>query len=311
VDVRTTNGMLNIPDVKDSNTVYRLWKDGAPGSEYFLMENRQRTQFDASLPTGGLLIWHIDESVSGNTDENHYKVALMQADGLRQMEGNINRGDAGDAYPGSSNNTTFNKSSNPSSNSYAGVDTCVAVTGISPPGAVMTANVQVKCKIFKEKEPFKEHKELRKEIRKEIQKEIRKDFLPDNKGFFPDKRPEKPLIDKGIGFDKGFADKFMDGKPPDGGKFTEGGFPGGFGQQRAEPDTAQLEARVAALEEIVAQLAGGGTGAGAAQPFIGSGMRPDLSQGALMGEEDMSDLQHQMRTASPDAKRQFDTKTRE
>ena len=83
-----------------------------------------------------MLIWHIDDAQQTNTDENHYKVALMQADGKRDMEHNVNRGDAGDPYPGSSNNRTFNATSNPSSKSYANSDSCVAVTGISASGAV-------------------------------------------------------------------------------------------------------------------------------------------------------------------------------
>jgi immune inhibitor A len=41
VDNRTSNSTVTIPDVKDSNTVLRLWKDGAPGNEYFLFEYRQ------------------------------------------------------------------------------------------------------------------------------------------------------------------------------------------------------------------------------------------------------------------------------
>ena len=53
VDNRTANGTVSIPDVKMSHVVYRLWKDGAPGNEYFLVENRQQTGFDASLPDRG------------------------------------------------------------------------------------------------------------------------------------------------------------------------------------------------------------------------------------------------------------------
>ena len=51
----TTNGLLTIADVKDSHTVYRLWKDGAAGQEYFLVENRQKSGYDAHLPGDGLL----------------------------------------------------------------------------------------------------------------------------------------------------------------------------------------------------------------------------------------------------------------
>lgn len=35
----TTNASLSIADVKDAHTVHRLWKDGAGGQEYFLVEN--------------------------------------------------------------------------------------------------------------------------------------------------------------------------------------------------------------------------------------------------------------------------------
>ena len=144
VDNRTTDGNVSIPDVKTSNKVLRLWKNGAPGNEYFLVENRQRTGFDASLPGGGLLIWHIDDAQPTNTDERHYKVALMQADGQRDMERNVNRGDAGDAYPGTTGNRSFNTTSNPNSKSYANAVTGVAVTSISASGATMTAQIKVK-----------------------------------------------------------------------------------------------------------------------------------------------------------------------
>jgi immune inhibitor A len=117
---------------------------GAAANEYFLLENRQRAGFDVSLPGAGLLIWHVDEGQTSNTDENHYKVALMQADGARDMEHNRNRGDAGDPYPGDRNNRTFNSTSTPNSKSYSHADSHVAVTGIGPSGATMTVQIQVK-----------------------------------------------------------------------------------------------------------------------------------------------------------------------
>ena len=216
VDNRTSNGVISIHDVKDSHTVYRLWKDGGPGNEYFLVENRQKTGFDASLPDGGLLIFHVDEGQSGNTDENHYKVALMQADGKRDMELHHSRGDGGDPYPGSSSNSTFNNTSTPNSKSYAGAITCVAVTGISASGPTMTANLQVKC-VVKAKE-IKEHKDFKET--KEFIKE-HKEFKEREKPIF-DKRPEKPTTDKTAAFDKGPADhKFSD--------VPGGGLPAGTG----------------------------------------------------------------------------------
>lgn len=144
---QTADGAVSIQDVKTSHKIIRLWKDGSPGNEYFLLENRQQTGFDASLPGAGLLIWHIDDSQQTNTDENHYKVALMQADGRRDMERNSNRGDAGDVYPGASHNKTFDATTNPSSKSYAHADTCVSVDAISASGATMKANIKVTCAV--------------------------------------------------------------------------------------------------------------------------------------------------------------------
>jgi len=158
------NASIEIPDVKTSQKVFRLWKDGAAGSEYFLIENRQKKGYDRLLPGEGLLIWHIDETISSNSDEAHPKVALVQADNQRDLEQGKNRGDAGDVYPGTANNTAFTATSTPNSNSYAHADTSVAITKISAPAATMTANVAVKAAKAKEtKEGKKERAKERKE----------------------------------------------------------------------------------------------------------------------------------------------------
>jgi immune inhibitor A len=290
----TTNGPLSIGDVKDSNTVYRLWKDGTSGQEYFLLENRQKAGFDAQLPGPGLLIWHIDDAIGGNSDETHPKVALEQADGAKHMENNANRGDGGDPYPGTANNRTFNSGSTPNSKSYAGVTTCVAVTSISDPGAVMTATVQVRCgksiakDVRKEvKETLKDRKEIVKEVkekdlkdvrkevketRKEIKeikekdvKEVKEKDLKDVREKIPDKLVEKPVTDKSVGLDKP-ADKFAD-------KLTDG-----FDRPGLAGGAASVEERLAALE---AMLYGSG------EPFIGEELRPDLRDSALLNEEDV------------------------
>ncbi|QBE67111.1 M6 family metalloprotease domain-containing protein [Pseudoduganella lutea] len=297
VDNVTVNGMRSIADVKDSQSVLRLWKDGASGAEYFLVENRQQTGFDASLPGGGLLIWHIDESVATNTNEARYKVALVQADNQRDLENSNNRGDAGDPYPGSTGNSSFTNTSAPNSKSYGGQKTCVSVTSISAPGAVMTANVKVKCGLKPAKE-FTKDKEFAKELQPEkpvLDKNFDKPIL--------DKRPEKPVIDKSASFDKPFDKPFekQGDKPVDGGGLP-GGFGGGWGG-------GMMEARMAQLEAIVGTLLGqpGGQQAQQApQPFIGAGLRPDLSQGALAGEDDTR--QEAMRRGDAAGKRSYDTK---
>jgi immune inhibitor A len=138
------NEITTIPDVKDAKTVWRLWKEGEASPEYFLVENRRRDRFDAHLPGDGLLVWHIDDSTEDNSNENHYKVALVQADALRALEARGDQGDEGDPFPGSSVNRAFDGGSVPSSNSYAGAATQVAITEISDPGAEMTARLAVR-----------------------------------------------------------------------------------------------------------------------------------------------------------------------
>ena len=150
----------SIPQVAGSSgtgTVFKLKNAVLASKEYFLVENRQRPAgtYDEYLPGGGLAIWHVDEAKEGNTQEctrephylcgsTHYKIALEQADGLRQLEFGNNRGDAGDLFPGSTNNTVWNGSSNPESSSWSSsAATKIGVTGVSAPGVTMTANLLI------------------------------------------------------------------------------------------------------------------------------------------------------------------------
>src|SRR3954447_6643090 len=284
----TTNGNLSIPDIKDTHSCLRLWKDGASSSEYFMVENRQLNRFDADLPGGGLLIWHIDESIADNRDENHYRIAVTQADGRRDLEHKANRGDDGDPFPGSANNTSFTVSTTPNSKSYAGVDTCVAVTGISASAATMTADVRVRCVIKQLKERPKELKDL-KERRKERPKELKEGHkeLKDAGKELKELAKEHKELKEGAKELKEGPKELKDGAKEikEGGKEIKESIerPGGGGggeQSRgggaAEHTVTDLEARVSALE---AQF-------GAAQPFIGEELRPDLSAGAYEHEED-------------------------
>jgi immune inhibitor A len=268
-----------------------MWKDGAAGQEYFLVENRQRTGFDANIPGGGLLIWHIDDSIGANSDENHPKVALEQADGANHLGAGANRGDGGDVYPGSSTNTLFDKNSTPNSRSYAGSDTCVAVTSISASAAVMSAEFRVRCsksllkdfrdkgrdkRIAADKRPDKIFIENKRLI---VDKSTGIDKRPD-KSLIGDKRPEKPEIDKSVNLDKNF-DKLTDFRR------TEGAYPG-------------LEERLAALEEAVSAIV----------PFIDQSLRPDLEMSALYGEDDLSQLQQEAERNQAYSKRLQDSPSR-
>jgi immune inhibitor A len=136
---------VEIPPVETSPVVYKLWTNGAGTSEYFLVENRRKVGFDQSLPSEGLLIYHVDESVSSNMDALHYRVALEQADGLKHLEGGFwrgNLGDLGDPFPGVMRREVFSGATEPGSRAYNLVRTGVAVRGIRSDGLMSTATLE-------------------------------------------------------------------------------------------------------------------------------------------------------------------------
>ncbi|HRP88739.1 MAG TPA: M6 family metalloprotease domain-containing protein [Edaphocola sp.] len=257
----TNKSNVAIEDVKSSYKVHRLWKNGASSNEYFLVENRQKNLFDKFIPNGGLLIWHIDEATANNTNETHYKVALMQADGQKDLENDNNRGDSGDCYPGSTNNIKFNNTSNPNSKSYAGSNTCVAVNNISAPAAVMHADLAVKCRIIKNK------KELIIEKNR-----IHDKALAREKAIIHDKAV---VIDKSIISEKP-KDKTWVEKPTE--KVGETGFGHIVGSDYSGIENLSLEERVAIIEAQLGLINN-------AESFIDPSLRPDLDDSALSDEE--------------------------
>jgi|GEM_PF-2530951 len=119
----------------------------ALSEEYFILENRQRTGFDAKTPwftncqwtppvpptgeQGGLLIWHINPS--GGVD-------LYD---MEEADGNLSQGgDNGDPYPITTNNS-FTPSSTPNSNLMSDPERSshVAITNITWNNPVITVNI--------------------------------------------------------------------------------------------------------------------------------------------------------------------------
>ncbi len=150
--VLTNQAILN---VEEGGPIYRVWTSGAVVPEYFLVENRQRTGYDVGLPNSGLLIWHIDDNkaVLQNPNDlewypgipvaNHPLVALEQADGLYELEHNVDAGDNGDPYPGSTSNSVFNDSSTPTANAYVTGSSSVQIANISASASTMYADIVV------------------------------------------------------------------------------------------------------------------------------------------------------------------------
>ena len=133
----------SISRVEDSGEVHRFldnpggvdWDLGPPvdagTGEYFLVENRQQTLFDAQLPGCGIVVWHIDETRTGNQGAGHSAgthrlVDIEEADGLAELDQNGgNNADNGDPFPGSTNKRLFDGSGTPNSDLYSGADSNV------------------------------------------------------------------------------------------------------------------------------------------------------------------------------------------
>ncbi len=117
INITSDTTGITIPDASTSPVSYRLWTEGMPSSQYFLVEYRGKTNFDAFLPGCGVAIWHIDDAISGNANQAHRKVDLEEAD-------NSENNSSGDVWI----NKTFGVLTAPNSSNYVGDSTSVEVT---------------------------------------------------------------------------------------------------------------------------------------------------------------------------------------
>jgi immune inhibitor A len=121
--------------------VYKLPLGDADSKEYFLLSNRRKEDFDQHLPGEGLVIEHVDDNRTNNTDEDHYLVDIEQCDGRFDLNKNANKGDAGDAWP--CNGKAFSAGSTPNTLAYDGTDHQISVSNIQQSGDDITADISV------------------------------------------------------------------------------------------------------------------------------------------------------------------------
>jgi M6 family metalloprotease-like protein len=134
----TTGDVAQVLDNPDGVDVGFLGGSGV--GEYFLLENRQPEGYDVAVRGCGVLVWHIDESRSQNSDDDARRVDVEEAGG-RNSQGGF--ADADDPYPSENPaNAVFDQASRPDSGLNSGVPTGVSLTDFSPTcGAVQTVDV--------------------------------------------------------------------------------------------------------------------------------------------------------------------------
>ena len=110
-------------------------------TEYFILENRNKTGRDAALPSAGLTIWHVDElgdnSNEQRTPDLHFELSLEQADNKFELERGVNSGNTGDLYHGAGADE-FSDDTGPDSKWWDGTRSELKVHDIGSVGTTIT-----------------------------------------------------------------------------------------------------------------------------------------------------------------------------
>lgn len=141
---RQTKTVRALAEHQDSVAVMPGYDGSTPYTEYFMVENRHRTNNDANMPSDGMLIWHIDATPNGsgsnflydNSYSSHKLLRVLEADGLEEIETGNGSGDAGDYF---NQGEKLTPATSPDSSAYDGSTTYVNITNISADAASMTA----------------------------------------------------------------------------------------------------------------------------------------------------------------------------
>jgi immune inhibitor A len=139
------SGSYSLSAINRSNSGLRLntLNDG----EFFLLENRQKTGWDAYLPGEGMLIFRVDStavdswrsnSINANPAHNYYE--LVRADRQYNSSGAVIES-AGDPFPGSGNVESVGNSGTPSLLTGGGQKSPVGLSGITLTDSVVTFNI--------------------------------------------------------------------------------------------------------------------------------------------------------------------------
>jgi len=148
LELTSSNKNIEVHQI-ETETYQSLYKLPISSTEYFLIENRQKTGYDSYLPGSGILIWHIDDSKTSNDNEMDRWVDLEEAHGGIQnldIAGDNNWGDPEDAFYLRA--TAFTETTDPNSKSKAGYPTGYAITHISQSAPSMTFDLSLIASFF-------------------------------------------------------------------------------------------------------------------------------------------------------------------
>lgn len=113
--------------VIESEKVFKV--NGPDENEYYLLENRQKNGFDASLPGSGMIIYHVDEDVISAKRRTN-KINTTEHQGLYVVPGTNAINKASTPFPGTLNKTEFTDFSNPQMQTWSNKPYNRSITGI-------------------------------------------------------------------------------------------------------------------------------------------------------------------------------------
>lgn len=124
-------GSFTLDNLSESNAGYRL--NTPVNKEFFMIENRQKTKWDAKLPGHGMLIFRVDstnaqiwQSNAVNNYPNHNYYELLRAGGYQ------NGDSSSDPFPGSGRVTTISNETSPANlKTWAGKEASIGLTNIT------------------------------------------------------------------------------------------------------------------------------------------------------------------------------------
>ncbi|MDR2971600.1 MAG: M6 family metalloprotease domain-containing protein [Bacteroidales bacterium] len=134
--LNTPTTITDMPNSAENPVAYRI--NTTTNNEYYLIENRQKIKFDASVPGNGLIIYHVHSNVGSNCincthPQRMYPVCASRTTQMPANSpssyGNINS--AGCPFPGTSNKTAFTDDSTPAMKSWANANTNKPITNIT------------------------------------------------------------------------------------------------------------------------------------------------------------------------------------
>jgi len=137
----TAQTAVNISQLEtnQNNSVYKISSSNIPSTEYFLVENRQKTGYDSYLPDDGIMIWHIDDSL-GSILDNTINNGTIKRVAVEDASNGLIPYLQGAAYSSNHQHTVFSPTSSPNSNSNTGLSTGISIYNIGLSGPSMSVS---------------------------------------------------------------------------------------------------------------------------------------------------------------------------